>query len=337
MTKEIKPDTASNGGPTNGHPANGTTANNAPASPATTAPAHVAASAPSQELPDNTASSIAVYEEKLQAISGVLIDLAESIDDETLQNKVMALAEQASPAIRGIDGPGEAKVPDLRLMQAMTSQDAVPVETRAGNMYTTSGVHIGDHLKILPIYTHLMRKKWAVGGNAGVECESLDAVTGTRYGACAQCPYGQFQQGMRPECSAGYAYFAATADLDSIFRVEFLKTNAPAGRKIRTLAQQPALWSRVFELHIEKKQQQSGAKATYYVFNVRVGEKTSDQTRKICDTLCDYFEANHKKAVILQNAHSQRQLETGGPPAGALNGTPETAPNTDALDFSTEI
>ncbi len=301
------------------------------------------------EINANDQAALAKYDEKLSSVSQVLMNLADgpdAIESEEIQHKLMNLAEQTSPQIKGIATPStRAKIPILQLMQAMTNSENVPNGAKPGDMYTTSGQLIGNELVFYPIYMHWIRKKW---GDDKIECQSIDGKVGNRYGECRKCPYGQFERDVRPQCSPGSSYFLLTEDLSNILQVDFIKTSSPTGRKIKQLALPPALWGRPYILSTEKKQQQGTGKGVYYVYSVRAStERTPKEQFKICDVLYDYFEANHQKAVILQNEYARRN--TGGmgngAPGGALGGggashaetALDTAGEPDLPDFSESV
>lgn len=222
-----------------------------------------------------------------------LAGLAEAQEDESRGESLMKLAFLIQPETKGIESEQRAMIPQLNIRQAMTRTDSLPEKTKLGEMYTTLADHVGDELVMIPILTHDTRKKWS--SENGIECMSLDGKVGNRYGECASCPYGKYVEGQRMECSKGTTYFVVNEDFTALYKIDFLKTSAKAGRTIRRLSRPPALWARRFKLSTEK---QKGNQGEYYTFEVRAGEKTTDEERKICDALYDFFKPNYELAKL---------------------------------------
>ena len=281
----------------------------------------------------NDSSLIEQYDEKINRVSTILLDLAEETEDEELREKLTNLSEQTSPVIKGVDIANDRiKIPMVLLRQLITPEENVPKETKAGQMYTNDGTHLGDSLTVIPVLLYKARRKWGEASKVP-ECQSLDNETGSRYGECAKCPYGQFEKNTRPECANGYSCFFLTGDLSNIYQVDLMRTSAPIGARIVKNAKAPALWARSFVLSSEKKQQTSGTKATYYTYQIRVDGDVDPEVMKVGDILYEYFYTNKLKAILLQKEYAKRNAlsltgMTNG--AGADNG----APNTDAIDFS---
>lgn len=241
---------------------------------------------------DSTAlATISDLEGSIVKAAEAIADLSEAQSDEVLGANLMKLAFLVQPTTKGIEGAQRAVIPQINIKQKMSVNDAIPENCQEGEMYTTLADHLGNSTVIIPILTHDVRKKW--GDDNRIECMSLDGVTGNRYGQCGPCPYGKYVEGQRMQCSKGTTYYATDESFTSLYKIDFLKTSAKAGRAIRRLSRPPALWARKFTLSTEK---QKGTQGTYYTFEVRAGEKTTDEERAICDALYDFFKPNYELA-----------------------------------------
>lgn len=227
-----------------------------------------------------------------------IADLAEAQESEEMGEKLMKLAFLVQPQTKGIEGEQRAVIPQINIKQKMSTNDAIPDDCQEGDMYTTLADHLGDELVIIPILTHDVRKKWSA--DSKIECMSLNGKVGNRYGECSKCPFGKYVEGQRMECSKGTTYYVTDENFKSLYKIDFLKTSAKAGRTIRRLSRPPALWARKFKLRTEK---QKGDKGVYYTFEVSAGDKTSDEERAVCDALYDFFHPNYELAQTRQMAY----------------------------------
>lgn len=254
-----------------------------------------------------------------------IADLAESQEDETLGENLMKLAFMVQPQTKGIEGEQRAQIPQVNIRQAMSRADSIPEACKLGEMYTTLADHIGQELVFIPILTHDTRKKWSE--ESSIECMSLDGRSGNRYGECAKCPHGQYVEGQRMACSKGTTYFVVDEQFTSLFKIDFLKSSAKTGRTIRRLSRPPALWARKFRLSTEK---QKGNQGDYYTFEVRAGDKTTDEERAICDALYDFFKPNYELARLRANSYVDK-------PATSLDVIDVDTSGTDVPDFSDDM
>lgn len=229
-----------------------------------------------------------------------LTTFAQNVDPE-LAEKLHKLAKQTSPTIKGFEDETKASIPQIYIRQPSSSGDALPAECKLGQLYNSAGDIVGDSLNFIPILTHNLRKKW---GEDQLECLSLDGKVGTRYGACADCPYGRFEKGTPPACSPGFTFYGVTTGLENIYRIDFLKSSSKAGRNIRRLIRPPALWSRSFEVSTEKV---TGNNRNYYVLKTApTGNVTEEQISEVCDMLHSFFKAEYDKAIASQKVYAQR-------------------------------
>ncbi len=123
----------------------------------------------------------------------------------------------------------------------------------------------------------------------------MDGVQGTRYGKCKECPYGKFEQGQPIECSPGSSYYVVTPELDALYRIDFQKSSAKAGRNILRLTKPPALWGKSFSLSTAH---QTGGGRNYYTLVTKpTGQRVDNDTMEVCELLHEIFQAQYQQAL----------------------------------------
>jgi hypothetical protein len=263
-------------------------------------------------------NEIQKYDDTINNVSTLLKAYADTINDTELGLKIQALSDQTVTTVKGIEGPQRSRITQLMLKQNSSNSPTIPSNTASGQLYTSKSDHIGDSIEFIPIFTHNIRTKW---GEDKVECRSLDAITGSKHGACDACPYGRYEPGARPDCSKGLSYYVLASDLSALYKIDFLKTSAKAGRSISQLATPPHLWTRSFVLSSEKV---SAPKVNYFVLKVAAtNHRTSPEVSKVCDMLYEFFHNSYKKAVLMQAEYS-KQGNTGN--ASVINTEGEAVP-----------
>lgn len=259
-----------------------------------------------EEATETTAIAITEdYDTQIATAVTALTTVAEGLEVE-MQAKVLELATLTSPNIKGMEGDSRAKIPSLYLRQPTSQSEGMPADCKVGQFWSSMGETVGDSVDIIPILTHQSRKKW---GDDRIDCSSLDGKTGTRYGSCEACPYGRFEKGVAPACSPGYVFFAVTEDLSAIYRIEFAKSSAKAGRNIQRLTLPPALWSRSFT--IGTNHEKGGGRNYYTWTSSPTGRRTPEDVMNICEALYDFFKPNYSKALDSQAAYAKRLQEDG--------------------------
>jgi len=253
-----------------------------------------------------------------------LTTLAEGKDAE-FKDRILNLARLASPTIKGLEGPAQITIPQIIIYQPTSNAKIIPETAKVGGMYTSEGVDLGDKVTFIPVLAHKTRKKW---GDEYLDCISFDGDNGSKYGACDSCNFGRFEQGRKTLCSSGHTFFAVTEDLRSIYRIDFLKTSAKAGRNVIRLTIPPALWGRSFVLTTEnvKKPQQN-----YYIFQTApTGETIDPETQEVCEALHGFFQANYLRAQEAQRQFTFR----GSSNSNEQETTVEEESDSDSVDYT---
>lgn len=241
------------------------------------------------------------FEARTTAATLALQDLANELPEE-LGMKVLQLAQLTQPGIKGMEGTQRAQIPRISLRQPSSTSELIPADCQIGHMYDSTGNSIGDSLNFIPILLHEVRKKW---GENQIDCLSPDGVTGTRYGACSECPYGRFEQGQRPECSNGYQFYIVDEEFNAFYSLEFLKSSAKAGRNVKRLLQAPAVWGRSFKVMIEHN---TANNRNYYTYKTQAtGRRTEADHMKVCEALHEFFQAGYHGYLFAQ-AEKLRKL-----------------------------
>jgi len=265
------------------------------------------------------------YSDVIHETSSKLQALAET-KEEALKESILELARITQPEIKGVEGDAKTfRVTELRMRQPMSNSDAIPADCKPGELFSTDGDILGNEVRIIPILSHAIRKKWAEDNK--IDCVSLDGVSGTRYGKCKDCPYGQYEQGVKLECSPGSSFYVVTPELNALYRIDFQKSSAKAGRNIIRLTKPPALWGRSFSLSTAHHTQNN---RNYYTLVTKpTGQKVDTDTLEVCELLHTIFHAHYQKALAdLQRFATDPSAATG---EGAVKVSDEEGGN---IDFS---
>lgn len=229
--------------------------------------------------------------------SAKLQELAASKDDD-LKEKILTLAQLTSSHVEGVEGENLIPlIPEIRMRQPTSNAKSIPEDCQPGQLYSTDSDIFGEDFRFIPILRHALRKKWE---DEKLDCMSLDGENGTKYGKCAECPYSKYEQGVPVECSSGHSFYVVTPDLDGIYRIDFQKSSARAGRNILRLTKPPALWGKSFVLNTEH---QKGNGRNYYTLGTKpTGQKTPPDVQEVCKLLHLYFKAqyDHAKQGLLR-------------------------------------
>jgi len=272
-------------------------------------------------------------EEEIKLAISALQALAAGQNDD-VKAQILELAYLVQPEIEGMEEmETTASLPSIYIRQPSSGSDAIPTDCKIGDLYDTNGAGHADSFLFIPVFGHNVRKKWT---DEGLECLSLDGKTGSKYGKCDACPYGAYQEGVRPDCSKGLSYYVVANDLTGLYRIDFSKTSAKAGRNIKKLSRPPAMWGRVFKLTTDRKEGQQNSK--YYVYNTQfTGDNTSEEVRRICKGLHTVYRAIYHGAVQRQTEFAARAALEATASTGA--GTPTVVVSSDdnIPDFSESI
>jgi hypothetical protein len=258
--------------------------------------------------------------------ASALNSLADVVD-AALGEKILELARFTTPTIKGIEGPQRITIPQIFMRQPSSNTANFPTDCQVGHLYNTNGDTLGPEIVLVPILRHSLRQKW---GDDTMDCMSLDGVVGTRYGKCEECPYGRFVENQRPACSQGHSFYCVTEDLAALYRINFMKSSAKAGRTILKLTRPPALWARSFKISTENK---TGQNRNYYELKAQAtGQKTPAEMMQVCDALHDFYYALYQRALGGQALFMQR-LASGEPVPEGVD--PTISESTDGtIDFA---
>lgn len=277
------------------------------------------------ELSENVKQSDETPKEKIEAIA--------------LKNnneKYKELANLTNNQVKGVEDATKPAVTNVLIRQKMSGNDIMPEECKVGELYDTDGEVVGDKLEFIPIFSHIIRKKWSETeeGNS-VDCMSLDGKVGSKYGACDSCPYGRFEPGKKMQCSKGRTFFGVTPELNKLYKIDFIKTSAKAGNQIMRLVRPPALWAKSFFISVNKEKSSSGF--DYYMFNAKPsGHKIEGDLYEICDALYEHFREMYQSAL----EYHKRMRETNtleAPHSSPTDGETIEVQEGENIDFSESL
>jgi len=236
-------------------------------------------------------ATLTKIDETIQGIGEVLEGL--TLSDE-IRAKIKHVAELTSPKVEGIEGGATRfRVANIQLRQPISNSPSIPDTCKPGQLYS-SGDPIGDSIRFIPILRHAQRKKWME--DSKIDCQSIDGVTGSRYGECKACPYGKYTAGVQTPCSLGHTFFVVTPDLNKLYRIDFQKSSAKAGKNILSLTEPPSLWGKIFQLSTEHH---TGQGRNFYSLSTRAtGDRPDSDTLAVCSVLHKFFKAQYDKALL---------------------------------------
>lgn len=257
--------------------------------------------APFDEKPFDLAISEAG--DKLEALVDTHPELAAKIEE---------LAAYAVTHIEGMEESNGAVVPNARMRQAMTKEETVPANCKIGMYYTAQGDVLGNDVKLVFLHGHKTRVRFLKGQDTP-DCTSLDGKVGSRWGDCSVCPYGRWEEGAKSECSNGHSYTAVTEDFTKVYKFQFVKTGARAGKKIPTIAQiKGKLYGSVVRLYTEKDKNADGNE--YFVPKVQAsGTLVQGAHLDLAQALSALVKAQYVKAIAQRDARTI----VATPPQGA--------------------
>jgi hypothetical protein len=212
---------------------------------------------------------------------------------ESAQSKLAQLMDSVKPGTEGIAvamNKEKLKIPTLKIVQptSLTKADC-PAGARPGQIYSPN-VLIGNSIDCVAVFAYQSRTKFLSGSSDGmIDCSSLDAVTGTRYGKCSECPSLPWRNDMRTDCMDNIVVYFLSTDLKNVFKVIFSKTSESAGKfLLRQASQRRNIWDTTFSISTESKSKNG---KTWLQWKVGVAtnpltDPDAAQVSKAISTLC---------------------------------------------------
>jgi hypothetical protein len=175
--------------------------------------------------------------ENLQTLS----TLAESLP-ETVRGNALSLLEEINTPIEGIgDEPKAWKPSFLRLVQGTTDRGSLPKGTAIGD-FVLGEKKLEQPLKFIPIRIWDSRQFWDPDQtNNKMLCWSPDAKFGQIGRECRGCPHAEWKEGEGSECTKTKSVMAISADLSTIFVINFSKSNFKIGLELEKLMERAAV------------------------------------------------------------------------------------------------
>lgn len=184
-----------------------------------------------------------------------LLEIAKSIDDSHATEKANAiqLTTEMGTAIEGIgDEPILWKPSFLKLVQGTSDRTSIPKGATIGD-FVIGEKKIEQPLKFIPIRTWESRQFWDPDQNNNKTlCRSPDGITGAYGQECRKCEHQKWNEAENKPgpCNKSYSMLAITADLSTVFIVNFSKSNYKIGLELKALMMKAAVapYLRVYEL-----------------------------------------------------------------------------------------
>lgn len=183
-----------------------------------------------------------------------LKELAEKLPKEVKDN-ALALVARMGETIEGIgDTPIEWRPELLKVVQPSSDRSKLPKGSNIGSMILGESI-VGQPLEVIPFRLWKARQYWSPDKDeTRMICWSPDAVMGKIGKQCKDCEFGKFnQETNRSECNKVISVISITADLSSIFTVNFAKTNYQSGMDWEKLMRKAGVKTtrKIYELRTE--------------------------------------------------------------------------------------
>lgn len=170
-----------------------------------------------------------------------LTELARALPDSHREN-ALALIEEMSAVIEGIgDEPQTWKPPFLRLVQGTTDRSNIPKGTAIGDMLLGEQ-KLEQPFKFIPLRMWDARQYWDPDQtNARMLCWSPDAKLGYIGANCKGCPHAEWKEEGGNDCGKIKSSLCISADLRTVFNLNFSKSGYSAGMDFSTLLKKAAV------------------------------------------------------------------------------------------------
>lgn len=167
--------------------------------------------------------------------------LAEALPETVRGNALDLLNEMGTP-IEGIgDDPVAWKPNFLRLVQGTTDRGSLPKGTSIGD-FVLGEKKLEQPLKFIPLRIWDTRQYWDPDQtNNKMLCWSPDAKFGQIGRECRGCPHAEWREEGGSDCGKSKSMLAISADMGSIFTVNFSKSNYKIGLELEGLMKRAAV------------------------------------------------------------------------------------------------
>jgi hypothetical protein len=219
-----------------------------------------------------------------------------------VRTKIETLIDNVKPGTEGVMGIETSqhqrmKIQTVKIVQPTSLAKAdCPVGARPGQLYTP-GTNLGNSIEIIPVFAYNSRTLFSENQNDGlIECGSLDSKTGTKYGACVDCPHLPWRNDQRTRCIDNINVFAVSQDLNMLLRIIFSKTSETSGKfLVRQAMRGRNISDSSFTLSTESKSKNG---KTWLQYKVGVSANTvSDEVKQACKTLTALCSQDYKSLL----------------------------------------
>ena len=227
-----------------------------------------------------------------------LAALAEKLPAGVKAN-ALALVERMGSVIEGIgDKPIPFRPDTLKLVQATSDRGKLPKGASIGSLVLGESV-LGQPLKVIALRSWITRQYWNPDPEmAQMICNSPDGLVGYQYGECKVCPYSKFDATTnRSQCNKTLTYLVVTADLSSVFLINFSKTNYANGVDWQNLMRKAgvATYKRVYELGSETSKKSKNVECVKA--EPVIGEKIEGEVLAFVEELFNISSQDRKESL----------------------------------------
>lgn len=196
--------------------------------------------------------------------------------------------------------PEERMIQFVKLVQH-SSAEAKERTAEIGDMVTSTGINLGKHAVIIPLWRQRQAAKFNRDDNS-LECKSFDGITGDRYGACSACQFdyrkwttGPKGERVKPECAQQAAFPAVIVSSENfedgseigIAAFQFSSTSFGVAKQIITQHDLKGLpyYAYRWEIGSRTKSFKKGSAQVYTArFDGSVEQETMLQAQSVCQS-----------------------------------------------------
>lgn len=161
---------------------------------------------------------------------------------EALKANAQALLSEITTPVEGIgDDPVPWRPGFLKLVQGTTDRGSLPKGTSIGD-FVLGEKKLEQPLKFIPIRIWDSRQYWDPDqNNAKMLCSSPDAKFGMMGRECRGCPHSEWKDEGGVDCTKTKSVMAMSADMSSVFTINFSKSNYKVGMELEALMKRAAV------------------------------------------------------------------------------------------------
>jgi hypothetical protein len=196
-------------------------------------------------------------------------------------------------------------LPRLKIAQP-TSPEVADGLVKPGQLFNSvSKESFGTSLSLIPILWFKSRIYWKPRDEGGILCQAQDGVTGSVYGACADCKFSKWHDKDAPECTA-IINILALADRTPL-AISFMKTSYKTGKQLINLFNYKKVDIFNFEYELLTEQIKNDKGIFYVVRHKDQNKAVSDEMYKFCSGAYEELKSMKVKIHDLEEAETTEE------------------------------